>query len=183
MCAAATSAAIVAAAVERSVARDSIVVAIDRSARLTTLFGGGALSSQPDGPAPGRCGGSFSRAAHTVHAPETTAAIDILGAAPAAIAAAVEGAIGINAVRVALGWPRCLAALPALGTLRPDIEATSFVVSAGTVDTVEPAATVSAVANPSARSTLVATAIERAIIFVAVVTAHGRATVLRTLAR
>lgn len=91
-CRAATT--LVTAAVERSIARDPIVIAEDRAPDLAAFARVGTLPAQPNGPAAATRG-----AADSVRAEQTTAADGIPIAPAAVVVAAVQGAVGIDPVR------------------------------------------------------------------------------------
>jgi hypothetical protein len=90
-----------AAAVQRTVAGDPIVIAEDGATDLAAFARVGALPAEPNGPAATTRG-----AADSVRAEQTTAADDIPIAPAAVVVAAVEDAIGIDPVRGTDRGPR-----------------------------------------------------------------------------
>jgi hypothetical protein len=93
--------AFIAAAVQRTVTGDPIVIAEDRASDLAAFARVGALSAESDGPATTTRG-----AADSVRAEQTTAADGIPIAPAAVVVAAVEDAVGIDPVRGADRGPR-----------------------------------------------------------------------------
>ncbi len=95
------AATLIAAAVQRTIAGDSIVVAENRSSDLGAFARMGALPTEPDGAATAASG-----SADPIRAEQTTAA-DLVAIAPATIiVATVQGAIEVDPVRCADCRPR-----------------------------------------------------------------------------
>jgi hypothetical protein len=95
------AATLIAAAVQRTIAGDSVVVAENRAPHLAAFARMGALPTKPDGAAAAARG-----SADPICAEQTTAA-DLVAIAPATIVvAAVQDAVGVNSVRRADRRPR-----------------------------------------------------------------------------
>ena len=86
----------VAAAVQRTIAGDPVVIAEDGSSHLAAFAGMGALPTEPDGAAATTRGSAGS-----VGAEQPTAADGVPITPAAVVVAAVEGAIGVDPVRSA----------------------------------------------------------------------------------
>jgi len=166
------------AAVERPVTGDAVVVTGDGAAVLAALIRRRALATEAN-----RAAAATTTAADAVDALETTATIRILGTGAAIVPAAVEGAVGVDAVRCTDGCAAGLAALPGLIALGPNSQSAGRVVRADAVDAIEATTAVGAIAHAGAGASLVATTVERPVTIEAVVGADGRPTALGALLR
>src|SRR4051812_45088878 len=128
------------AAVERPVTGDAVVVTGDGSAVLAALIRRRALATEAN-----RAAAATTTAADAVDAEETTATIRILGTGAAIVPAAVEGAVGVDAVRCTDGRAAGLAALPGLVALGPNSQSAGRVVRADAVDAIEATTAVGAI--------------------------------------
>ena len=107
--------ALIAAAVQRAIAGDPIVVAEDRASHLAAFARLGALPTEPDGAAAATRG-----SADSIRAEQTTAADGVSIARAAIVVAAVQDAVGVDPVRGADRRPRRLAALSGLRAFRAE---------------------------------------------------------------
>ena len=123
------------------------------------------------------------RSPDAVDAAQAAAAIRVLGARTTVVAAAVEGAISVDAVRRTDCSTTGLTALPRLVALGPDGQSTRGVVCANAVDAVETATAIGAVVHARAGAALIATTVERPITIEPIVGADGCSATLRALLR
>jgi hypothetical protein len=168
--------ALIAAAVQRTVAGDPVVVAENRSAHLAAFAGMGALAPEPDGAAATARGSAGS-----IRAEQATAADGVAITRAAIVVAAVEDAVRVDPVRCADRRPRRLTALSGLRAFRAERQPTGPVVRADTIDAVEPTATSSAVIASRTGAAFIAAAIQRTVTVVAIVSADRRAATLTAL--
>jgi len=170
------AAALIAAAVQRTIAGEPIVVAENRSSHLAAFAGLGALTTEPNGAT-----AAASGSAGPVRTEQTTAA-DLVSIARAAIVmAAVQDAVRVDPVRRTDHRPRGLAALSGLRAFRAERQSTGAVVRAETINTVESTATSSAIVAAGTGAAFVAAAIQRTVAVIAVVCADRCAAALATL--
>ena len=164
--------ALVAAAVQWTIAGDPIVVAENGASHLAAFAGMGALSTEPDGPAVTTCG-----SADSVRAKQTTAA-DFVSITPAAaVVTAVQDAIGVDPVRGADRGSRRLTALTGLRAFGTECQPTGAIIRAQTIHAIEATATPSAVVASRARTAFVATTVQRTVAVIPIVSAdRGSAT-------
>jgi hypothetical protein len=170
------AAALIAAAVQRTIAGDPIVVAENRSSHLAAFAGTGALTTKPDG-ATATAGGP----AGPVRAEQASAANGVAVAGAAIVMAAVQDAVRVNPVRRTDHRSRSLAALSGLRAFRAERQSTGAVVRAETIDTVESTATSRTVVAAGTGAAFVAAAIQRTVTVIAVVCADRRAAALAAL--
>lgn len=170
------AAAFIAAAVQRTVAGDPVIVAENGSSHLAAFAGVGTLTAKSDGAATTSRGSADSiRAAQP-------AAADGVPVAPAAIVvAAVQDAIRVDPVRCADGGPSGLATLPGLRALRAEGQAAGPVIGADTIHAIETTAAPGAVVASGARPAFVPTTVQRTVAVIAVVGADSRSATLAAL--
>ncbi len=161
--------ALVAAAVQWTIAGDPIVVAENGASHLAAFAGMGALSTEPDSPAVTARG-----AADSVRAKQTTAA-DFVSITPAAaVVTAVQDAIRVDPVRGTDRGSRRLTALTGLRAFRAERQPTGSIVRAEAIHAIEATATPSAVVSSRARTAFIAAAVQRTVTAIAVVSADCR---------
>src|SRR5215217_3404507 len=107
--------ALIAAAIQRSIAGNAIVITEYRSSYLAALARIGALATESDGPAAATRGSTDS-----ARAAQTTAADRVAIARTTIVVTAVQLAVGVDPVRSADRGPRRLAALSGLRAFRAE---------------------------------------------------------------
>ena len=170
------AAALIAAAVERPVTGDPIVIAEDGSPRLAAFAGLGALPPEADGAAT-----TTRRSTDPICADQPTAADRVTRARAAIVVAAVQDAVGVNSVRRADCRPRGLAALSCLRAFRTERQPTGSVVRTDVIHAIETTAAASAVIASRASATFIATAIQRTVAVIAIISTDRRAAALAAL--
>ena len=170
------TAALIAAAIQRTVAGDPVVVAEDGSAHLAAFTRMGALPPEPNGPAVAARG-----SADSARAEEATAADGIAIARAASVVAAVEDAVGVDSVRCADRGARRLAALTGLRAFCAQRQPTGPVVRAETIHAVETAATPSAIVASRASAAFISAAVQWSVAVIAIVGADCRSATLAAL--
>lgn len=183
MSSAAARAPVIAAAIQRPIAGNAVVITIHGAARLAALCRCRALPTQANRTTGAWISRRSACSANANCAPESAAAIGILSAATSVVTAAVERAIRIDPVRLTYRGATGLAALPTVGALRSDREPACLVVRTDAVYAVEATAAIGTVTDASARPTFISAAIEGSIVLIAVISADGGATSLRALVR
>jgi hypothetical protein len=107
------AAALIAAAVQRTIAGYPIVIAENCSSHLAAFAGKGALTTEPDGPTP-----TASGSANPICAEETSAADGVAVTGAAIVVAAVQDPVRVEPIRRTDHRPRSLAALSGLRAFR-----------------------------------------------------------------
>jgi hypothetical protein len=166
----------VAAAIQRTVAGDPVVIAEDRSSHLAAFARLGALPTESDGAATTTRG-----SADSIRADQATAADDVAITRAAIVVAAVQDAVGVDPVRRADRRPCRLAALSGLRAFGAERQPTGPVVRAETIHAVESTATSSAVIASRTGAAFIAAAVQRTVAVIAVVSADRRSAALAAL--
>lgn len=172
------AAALVTAAVQRTITGDPIVVTENGATRLAALARPGALPAKSDSPAITTRG-----SADAVGATQTTAANRVSIARAAVVVAAVQDAVGVDPVRGTDRGPRCLAALTGLRAFRTERQATSAIIGAETIHAVEAAAASSAIVAAGTGAAFIAAAVQRTIAVKPIVSTDSGSASLAALGR
>ena len=174
------AAAFVAAAVQRAVAGDAVVVAGDGAAVLAALTGRAHWPPSPIVPPDAAAG-----AADAIDAEQAAAAIACPGrSAPPLLRQQLKRPSASMPLDAQTTAPAGLAALPSLGALgAPMASPPRRVVGADAVDAIETATAIGAVADAGAGAALVAATVERPIAIEPIVGADGCSASLRALLR